>query len=108
VILVDPDRSIVWANDAALAMHGVSAVEDLGRTVTEYHKRFELRYRNKHKLSKGAYPMDRVVAGEAFSDVVVEVARTGEADPQWVHRIRRVVLTDVAGEPDCLVWCCMT
>jgi PAS domain S-box-containing protein len=103
VILVDPDRSIVWANEAALAMHGVSAVEDLGRTVTEYHKRFELRYRNKHKLSKGAYPMDRVVAGEAFSDVVVEVARTGEADPQWVHRIRSLVLTDVAGEPDCLV-----
>jgi PAS domain S-box-containing protein len=103
VILVDPDQSIVWANEAALAMHGVDTVEGLGRTVTEYRKRFELRYRNKHKLSKGAYPIDRVVAGEAFSDVVVEVARTGEADPQWVHRIRSLVLTDAAGEPDCLV-----
>jgi PAS domain S-box-containing protein len=103
VILVDPDQSIVWANEAALAMHGVEAVQELGRTITEYHERFELRYRNKHKLSKGAYPMDRVVAGEAFSDVVVEVARTSEADPQWVHRIRSLVLTDAAGEPDCLV-----
>jgi PAS domain S-box-containing protein len=100
---VDPDQSIVWANEAALAMHGVDAVEELGRTITEYRKRFELRYRNKHKLSKGAYPMDRVIAGEAFSDVVVEVARTGEADSQWVHRIRSLVLTDAAGEPDCLV-----
>jgi PAS domain S-box-containing protein len=103
VILVDPDQSIVWANEAALAMHGVEAVEELGSTVTEYRKRFELRYRNKHKLPKGAYPMDRVVAGEAFSDVVVEVARAGEADPQWVHRIRSLVLTDAAGAPDCLV-----
>jgi PAS domain S-box-containing protein len=103
VILVDPDQSIVWANEAALAMHGVDAVEELGRTVTQYRKRFELRYRNKHKLSKDAYPMDRVVAGEAFRDVVVEVARTGEADTQWVHRIRSLVLTDTAGEPDCLV-----
>ena len=103
VILVDPDQTIVWANEAALAMHGVEAVEELGSTVTEYRKRFELRYRNKHKLPKGAYPMDRVLAGEAFTDVIVEVARAGEADPQWVHRIRSLVLTDATGNPDCLV-----
>ena len=108
VILVDPDQSILWANEAALAMHGVAAVDELGSTVTEYRKRFELRYRNKHRLPEGAYPMDRVVAGEAFTDVVVEVARSGvsasgETDPQWVHRIRSLVLTDPAGNPDCLV-----
>ena len=103
VVLVDPDQSILWANEAALAMHGVEATEELGSTVTEYRKRFELRYRNKHKLPNGTYPMDRVIAGEAFTDVVVEVARAGEADPEWVHRIRSLVLTDPAGDPDCLV-----
>ena len=44
-----------------------------------------------------------MVAGEAFDDVVVEVARAGEAEPRWVHRVRSLVLTDAAGEPDCLV-----
>jgi PAS domain S-box-containing protein len=103
VILVDPDQTIVWANEAALAMHGVDEIHELGATVTEYRMKFELRYRNKHKLVVGGYPMDRVLAGEVFSDVIVEVARAGEEDPQWVHRIRSLVLTDAAGEPDCLV-----
>ena len=36
VILVEPDQTIAWANAAALAMHGVGAVEDLvGRTLGE-------------------------------------------------------------------------
>jgi PAS domain S-box-containing protein len=103
VILVEPDQRIIWANEAALAMHGVEAVEDLGHTVSEYRERFELRYRNKHKLDEGHYPMDRVLAGEAFSDVIVEVARAGDPEPHWVHQIRSLVLTDSAGDPDCLV-----
>ena len=103
VILVDPDQTIFWANEAALAMHGVERLEELGATVSEYRKKFELRYRNNHRLLPGDYPMDRVIAGEAFSDVVVAVAGAGEDDPQWVHRIRSLVLTDTAGDPDCLV-----
>lgn len=103
VILVDPDQSIIWANEAALAMHGLEVMDELGATIMEYRKRFELRYRNSHRLPEEAYPMDRVVAGEAFSDVIVEVARTGEDHPQWVHRIRGLVLTDSTGNPDCLV-----
>ncbi len=36
VILIDPDQSLLWANDAALTMHGVERLEQLGRTVDEY------------------------------------------------------------------------
>jgi PAS domain S-box-containing protein len=103
VILIDPDQSIFWANEAALAMHGVEKLDGLGATVSEYRQRFELRYRNNHRLSHGDYPMDRLVAGEPFSDVVVAVAREGNTDARWVHRIRSLVLTDTAGDPDCLV-----
>ena len=46
VILIDPDQSLLWANDAALAMHGVAEIADLGATVDEYRARFQLRYRN--------------------------------------------------------------
>lgn len=56
VILLDPDQTIFWANEAALAMHGATKLEDLGATVTEYRKRFELCYRNRHRLSDDQYP----------------------------------------------------
>ncbi|KQT88347.1 PAS domain S-box protein [Aurantimonas sp. Leaf443] len=103
VILIDPDQTIAWANEAALRMHGAGAVEDLGRNVDEYRLRYQLRYRNNHLLDEGSYPADRVIAGELFTDVVVEVARFGAAEPEWVHRVRSLVLTDGAGDPDCLV-----
>ena len=102
VLLVEPDQRIAWANSAALAMHGVRRVEDLGRTVDEYRSRFELRYRNRHKLPTGAYPLDRLVGGESFSQIVVEVGRPGQ-EAQWTHQIRSLVLTDAGGVPNCLV-----
>ena len=103
MLLVQPDQTIVWANQAALDMHGVATPEELGGTVEAYRKRFELRYRNNHRLPHGEYPIDRVVAGEAFDEVVVEVVRAGHAEPAWVHRVRSMVLTDAEGEPDVLV-----
>jgi PAS domain S-box-containing protein len=103
VILIDPDQTIAWANDAALRMHGAVEISDLGRDVDEYRHRYQLRYRNNHPLDQGAYPADRVVAGEMFTDVVVEVARFGNAEPEWVHRVRSLVLVDAEGNPDCLV-----
>jgi len=103
VILIDPDQAILWANHAALGMHGVESVEDLGGTVDEYRQRFQLRYRNNHKLNDSDYPIERVVSGEAFSQVVVEVAVAGEPDPRWVHQVRSLVLTNEADEPECLV-----
>ncbi|WP_431268041.1 hypothetical protein [Dankookia sp. P2] len=77
VILVNPDESIAWANPRSLEMHGVDSVEALGRTVSEYRARFELRYRNQHRLPAGTYPMERILAGEAFDEVVVQVAPAG-------------------------------
>ena len=102
VIIIDPDQTIAWANEAALAMHGIGTAKDLGDTVSDYRTRFELRYRNRHRLPPGDYPMNRVVAGEAFSEVVVEVGRPGD-DGRWVHQILSLVLTDPEGQPDCLV-----
>jgi PAS domain S-box-containing protein len=102
IIIIDPDQTISWANDAALAMHGVRSVQELGSTISNYRNRFELQYQNNHKLPPDRYPMDRVVAGETFTEVVVEVVRAGDGK-HWVHRIRSLVLTDANGGPDCLV-----
>lgn len=102
VILVEPDQSIAWANRAALIMHGIERAEELGANVSEYRARFELRYRNRHRLPPGQYPLERVLAGEAFDEVVVDVAPAGETKARWTHRIRSMVLTDDEGRADCL------
>jgi PAS domain-containing protein len=39
VILVDPDQTIAWANERALAIHGVNKLSELGGTISEYRKR---------------------------------------------------------------------
>ncbi|MGE8150464.1 helix-turn-helix transcriptional regulator [Pseudomonas vancouverensis] len=103
VILLDPDQTILWANDAALAMHGVARISELGADTKDYAKRFSLRYRNNHAVPTGSYPINRVARGETFSDVLVEVTSAADDERAWVHRVRGLVLADNAGEPQSLV-----
>jgi PAS domain S-box-containing protein len=103
VILIATDRRILWANDAALAMHGVRRLKDLGATVGEYRGRFRLRYRNNRPVKRGKYPIERVLAGEIFSDLTVEVSRARDPEQCWVHSIRSLVITSDSGETDYLV-----
>ncbi len=102
VIILDPDGTIAWANDTALALHGAGALEELGGTVAGYHGRFTLRYTDRQPVPPQEYPMDRLLAGEAFSELIVECTRAGEAKHR-VHQIRTLALRDAAGRPDCLV-----
>lgn len=103
VILIEPDQRITFANKAALGMHGVRDVAELGDTVDEYRENFVLRYRNDHPLKPEQYPIERVVAGEAFDEVIVHVERRGHPGQDWVHRIRSLVINDENQKPDCLV-----
>ncbi|MCJ2046020.1 helix-turn-helix transcriptional regulator [Methylobacterium sp. J-078] len=100
VILVEPDQTITYANEAALAMHGAETVDELGQTVDAYRERFALRYRNNH--TPNHYPMERVVSGERFHDVIVDVKRTDQPDVDFVHSLRSLVATDHEGKPSCL------
>ncbi|SFL24791.1 helix-turn-helix transcriptional regulator [Methylorubrum salsuginis] len=100
VILVEPDQTIAYANAAALAMHGAGSLEELGSTVDAYRERFALRYRN--NKTPNHYPIERVVDGESFHDVIVEVRRTDQPDTEFVHSLRSIVATDRDGKPSCL------
>ncbi|UAK25682.1 helix-turn-helix transcriptional regulator [Sphingomonas nostoxanthinifaciens] len=102
VVLIEPDGRIVWANSAALAMHGCGDASDLGDTVGAYQDRFDLRLRDGQPLPKTAYPMARLCRGEAFEDVVLTVRKADREQRDWVHRERGFVL-DRDGAPDCLV-----
>ncbi|WP_338057634.1 PAS domain S-box protein [Sphingomonas beigongshangi] len=102
VILVDPSGAIVGTNAAALAMHGVTQAEALGATADEYCQRFCLRYRNHQRLARRDYPIMRMLAGENFPDVVVEVAPVGVNEPRWTHMVHDVVMDVDGGDPDYL------
>ncbi|QBM75178.1 helix-turn-helix transcriptional regulator [Sphingomonas sp. AAP5] len=102
VILMDPTGVVLSANAAALEMHGVDRVEDLGATADDYAQRFCLRYRDQRRLPRREYPLVRLLAGESFPDLIVEVAPLGSNTPRWVHQVRDVAMDDDGGEPDCL------
>ena len=103
IILVDFDQTILWANDAALKMHGVEQQEELGASIDEYRRRFRLTFRNNHPVKPGEHPIERVITGEKPRDVVVEISPTSRPEANWVHAIRCIVVTNADETPDYLV-----
>ena len=102
VILLDPTGVILSANEAALRMHGVRSADELGRTAEEYADRFSLRSDDGQPLKRREYPLFKLLAGESFPDLVVQVAPAGEDETRWVHQVRDVAMDEDGGEPDCL------
>jgi len=102
VILIERGGKSIWANAAACAMHGVDAA-GLGRTIGEYRKRFELHYRNHHKIAPASYPLARAAGGESFENVVVEVTPVANPEVQRVHRVRSLAIADANGSSDLYV-----
>jgi PAS domain S-box-containing protein len=102
IILVDPAGAIIGANAAALRMHGIRTLAELGATADDYCQRFCLRLRNHHRLAKRDYPIMRMLAGESFPDLVVEVAPVGTNEPRWTHEVHDGVMDEDGGDPDCL------
>jgi PAS domain S-box-containing protein len=102
VILIDPAGVVLSANDAALRMHGVKSTEELGSTADAYAERFSLRTADHRWLKRREYPIFRLLAGESFPDLIVEVAPAGEEEARWVHQVRDVTMDEDGGEPDCL------
>jgi len=107
ILLIDPVDGIVWANEQALALHAVTALEELGTSPNQYNKRFSLKYRNRHALTDDQYPINRLLSGESFEEVVVEVTKRDETeeDAGWknVHRLRGFALLASDGQPESYV-----
>lgn len=102
VILIDPTGTILSANAAALTMHGVTTLGALGSTAEDYAKRFSLRSADNRPLKRRDYPLFRLLAGDSFPDLVVQVAPAGEDEARWIQQVRDVVMDEDGGEPDCL------
>lgn len=102
VIIIKPDGTLSWADNTALALHGVADLSELGGTVDGYSALFELRDRSQHTLTPDEYPMRRLLRGESIDRALIEVTRRATGR-RWVHEVRTMTLTDPAGQPGCLV-----
>jgi PAS domain S-box-containing protein len=102
VILVETDQTITYANTAALRMHGVGSLEELGATVEAYRHNYVVTD-GAERARGGRHPIERVMKGEAIDDVTVHVARRGSPDENWAHRLRSLVMMDPEGRPDYIV-----
>ncbi|MBP6018238.1 MAG: helix-turn-helix transcriptional regulator [Burkholderiaceae bacterium] len=98
VILIDLEHTISWANDLALSMHNVERLAHLGGTVAGYHKKYQLRYLNHHRLKPMQYPIDRLLAHEEFSNVVVDIRMPDNDEFRAAHRIHGIALKDANGD----------
>ncbi|WP_242107185.1 helix-turn-helix transcriptional regulator [Luteimonas aquatica] len=103
VLVIDPGGSIAWANDSALASHGVRKRADLGATVKDYRRNFVLAYRNHRKLLAGQYPAEKLLSGDQIDDVIVHVRKKSDADFERVHQVRGITLADADGATESLV-----
>lgn len=103
IILAEPDGRIIWANAAALAMHGCDTMAALGADAAGFREKFLLKFRNHHPLGDADYPIDRLMAGHDFRDLVVQAARAADEEFNRIQRIRGMILVDANGNTDVLV-----
>jgi PAS domain S-box-containing protein len=101
VILIEEDRRIAWVNPAALTMHGCESLDELGDTPQAYHDRFRLALRDGRALPKGQYPMDRLVKGDSFSDLVVTLTRRDQPAHEHILQLRGLHLPPGKGAQGC-------
>ena len=102
IVLIDPVDGIVWANERALALHDVADLAGLGTTAAGYRKTYLLKYRNNHILTDSQYPIDRLLAGEPFENLVVEITHAESPDDGWrrICRIGGRSLSNTKGEAE--------
>lgn len=94
VILVDLTGDILWANQAALDMHGCVKMEELGDSSAEYARRFVLRGSNQRALPAARSPLVRLAAGDVFSTYTLELIRRGDDDFPRTLEFRGLVLDE--------------
>ncbi len=110
VILIEEDRRIVWANSAALVMHGCAELDELGDTPKAYGDRFQLAYRDGRALPTSEYPMERLIGGDRYSGLVVTLTRKDQPGREHILQLRGLHLPPAGGAPGCfaLVICDVT
>jgi PAS domain S-box-containing protein len=94
VIILDRSQEIVWANGAALAMHGANDAAALGGTLDDYHANFQVRFKPLHKLAG-----QKQAADAAARDSLIEISPLTEGHAACLVRVRKLPVPDESGAP---------
>lgn len=97
VITLLADGTVHSANQAALDIHQVPTQRELGETAAAYEKRFELLNLTDDPVPGEAYPLTRLLRGEAFDDLTYKIKL---ADDVRVVEMRGILVPDEQGELD--------
>ena len=97
VVTLELDGGLRYANQAALKMHGVADLDALGQTSAGYQQRFLLGDLLNVPLLPAAYPLERLLGGDTFTDLNVKLTLDGDT---FVHACRGIRVDDDRGETD--------
>lgn len=97
VMTADMHGKLQYANRAALMMHSAKSLGELGSTAEGYRQTFALQDLQGVPLAPGLYPLDRLLAGDVFSDLLVQVPVNDEL---VVQKWRGTSIKDAQGNTD--------
>ena len=86
-------------------MHQVTEPAELGATIDEYHTRFQIKYLAVLPQATGCgSDLADHQYGRSYPEVLMEINFPSQILPHAVLRMRKVVLFDDLGYPDCMVF----
>ena len=103
VILIAPGGDILWANRAALDMHGCATPQDLGESVAQHAERFPLRESGGRAIPPSRNPFARLASGESFANLVLELTQRDAQQMARTLEFRGLVLSDDDDHPELMV-----
>ena len=103
VILLNPGGDILWANRAALDTHGCATLQDIGGSAAQYAERFLLRESGRHALEPGRTPLARLISGESFAWLALELVQRKVQQIARMLEFRGLVLSDDNDRPELMV-----
>jgi len=81
VVVSDPEGNVLYMNDSALAMHGMTSIEQAQRRGADYLPDFELHTLRGEEVPYDEWPISRIIRHERFSNLRFRVTEraTGTA-----------------------------
>ena len=93
LLVLEPESGkVLYLNEAARKLLGFSRSQGVNHSAAWYAERFELHYPDGRKVSVDERPLNKVVHGESFSGLMMQVTRDGV--PPWMGSFSGTLVKD--------------